>query len=495
MLCASSGCDSSSIWCPSTPPPTFNSAVINGWLADQPVSPRPPHSDRKHAYSPFLQALQPKRCQPLQPTHANINRCLPRRKDNTEQLSPNRKAQGSEHDVLLDEGYVEENDVLGDIATTLKPSRVRKCGLIQRPLDLAAFSATYGPDSIASSSLYTNALAHYPVLHLSNTNSSSSSIQSGKSKSKRAMSLAKTYSDLQLLNKPVKYGVMDVERDDLPEDIRVLIEDLQTLCENVGIIPSKMQDRIASAKKRSYWTYETGRDEIDLMIELDMIRRVQAAAVSLSSTGDHEPQWYCSVQWPLLDVAFRHMSHIEPKQISHALPIKECLPQTGERYSESRLVDFAINLIPQSVSDDSLSEWLRSQPKNLRTVNQSLYAPLCRHPTMISIEVEVNGTEEEAWVQIGIWLSAWHERVGQIGANQGHWVITLPVIIVLNHYWYLYLVVDKGLYIEILQFTESIGDTLSLVKVYRILAVLRRLGEWGLETFEPWFKAKLFDLL
>jgi len=29
------------------------------------------------------------------------------------------------------------------------------------------------------------------------------------------------------LNKPVTYGVMDVERDDLLEDIRVLIEDLQ----------------------------------------------------------------------------------------------------------------------------------------------------------------------------------------------------------------------------------------------------------------------------
>ena len=45
------------------------------------------------------------------------------------------------------------------------------------------------------------------------------------------------------MNKPVKYGVIDAERDDLPEDIRVLIEDLQALCENVGIIPSKMQVR------------------------------------------------------------------------------------------------------------------------------------------------------------------------------------------------------------------------------------------------------------
>ena len=132
---------------------------------------------------------------------------------------------------------------------------------------------------------------------------------------------------------------------------------------------------------------------------------------------------------------------------SHALPIKECLPQTGERYSESRLVDFAINLIPRSVSDDSLSKWLRSQPNNVRTVNQSLYAPLCRHPTIVSVEVKVNGTEEEARVQIGIWLSAWHERVSQTSADEDHRIITLPVIIVLNHYWHLYLAVDKGSHI------------------------------------------------
>ncbi|KAF2241421.1 hypothetical protein BU26DRAFT_571901 [Trematosphaeria pertusa] len=82
---------------------------------------------------------------------------------------------------------------------------------------------------------YANALVHHPVLHSSNTDSSTSSAQSRKFKSKRATSPAKTRSDLQLLNKPVKHGVIDAERNDLPEDIRVLIEDLQALCENVGI--------------------------------------------------------------------------------------------------------------------------------------------------------------------------------------------------------------------------------------------------------------------
>ena len=48
-------------------------------------------------------------------------------------------------------------------------------------------------------------------------------------------------------------------------------------------------------------------------------------------------------------------------------------------------------------------------------------------PTMISVEVKVNGIEEEARVLIGIWPSAWHERVGQLGEEEGHRVITLPV--------------------------------------------------------------------
>jgi hypothetical protein len=45
-----------------------------------------------------------------------------------------------------------------------------------------------------------------------------------------------TYSDLQLLNKPIAYGVIDVVRDDLVESERVLVEGLQAPCENVGII-------------------------------------------------------------------------------------------------------------------------------------------------------------------------------------------------------------------------------------------------------------------
>jgi hypothetical protein len=41
-------------------------------------------------------------------------------------------------------------------------------------------------------------------------------------------------------------------------------------------------------RRRAPTGYETGRDDLDLMIELDAMKWVQAAAVSLSTTGDYE---------------------------------------------------------------------------------------------------------------------------------------------------------------------------------------------------------------
>jgi hypothetical protein len=46
-----------------------------------------------------------------------------------------------------------------------------------------------------------------------------------------------------VLNKPVRYGVIDAEQSGLLEDICMLTEDLQALCDNIGVILSKMQAR------------------------------------------------------------------------------------------------------------------------------------------------------------------------------------------------------------------------------------------------------------
>ena len=92
----------------------------------------------------------------------------------------------------------------------------------------------------------------------------------------------------------------------MPERGHNTVRDTGKIVNLWGIPGLTVQDCISSAKKRSYWTYETGCDDLNLIIKQNAIKRVQAAAVLLSTIGDYKPQWYCSVQWPLLDIAFRY---------------------------------------------------------------------------------------------------------------------------------------------------------------------------------------------
>ncbi|KAF2872811.1 hypothetical protein BDV95DRAFT_490873 [Massariosphaeria phaeospora] len=155
------------------------------------------------------------------------------------------------------------------------------------------------------------------------------------------------------------------------------------------------------------------------------------------------------------------------------------------------MIDFVGCLIPQSVPDDTFSAWMREQPHYLRTVNQTSYPPISRTPTVISIEVKLDGDEDEALMQLGVWLSSWHNRVGLLQKNGP--VISLPAIIVLRHEWTLYLAVDVGKSIDLV-YIADIGNTRSLEGTYRLLAVLRRIGDWSLTTFNPWFKHTFLGL-
>jgi hypothetical protein len=53
---------------------------------------------------------------------------------------------------------------------------------------------------------------------------------------------------LQLLNEPVRYGAMNAEHEDLPQDVRMHSEEIQALSDNVSIRPSKMQVRFLTVK-------------------------------------------------------------------------------------------------------------------------------------------------------------------------------------------------------------------------------------------------------
>ena len=340
------------------------------------------------------------------------------------------------------------------------------------------------------------------------TASSTASGTSSK-RDKRDRSPTKTLADLKLLNKPVEYiSDEDTVQGKVPEDVRKLWTDIRRLCKGNGYIPRTLCEHFGGVEDE----YEDelvsdSRSADGLHFELKQMIAVKTQAHKIE--GDSETQWYCSVHWPILTAAFCDQPFIEPKVVTHARPIKDFLPKVGKQYTESKLVDLTVNLIPPS--SVNIIQWLATQPPKYRTVNQSLSGPLIQNPTVISIEVKTSqGPEVAAMVQVGIWISAWHERVQRLHKTR-QFIVTLPVIITSVHEWRLYFAVDRGdsivnihlhaifrlihsltLCQEMLRFPGEIGGTLSLNKMYRLLAVLRRLGKYAKDVYEPWFLEKFF---
>ncbi|KAF5979015.1 hypothetical protein FCOIX_5560 [Fusarium coicis] len=85
-----------------------------------------------------------------------------------------------------------------------------------------------------------------------------------------------------------------------------------------------------------------------------------------------------------------------------------------------------------------------------------------------SIKTKIaNGGAEEARVQLGVWVAAWHQRIRMLmGPKQA--IVTLPLILVLEHKWQLLFACYRGSHIDIVE-SVDIGDTKGLMERIRNL--------------------------
>jgi len=186
-----------------------------------------------------------------------------------------------------------------------------------------------------------------------------------------------------------------------------------------------------------------------------------------------------------------------------ARPCRELLPKNlAVEEPEAKLVDLSINVRPEM--EPAVAEHIRlllaAEPVALRTINQSLYKLLCWRPSAVCIETKgaaSGGTNElEARSQLLQWTSAWltrmrrflHARsVGQIGADAAMAKLGFPVIIVSCSAWHLYLIKDTSAAVTMYSILE-LGNTHSVLGIYKLLSSLRRLAEWANGPFWSWFK-------
>jgi hypothetical protein len=195
-------------------------------------------------------------------------------------------------------------------------------------------------------------LTNIPILSSSssesdyaNATSSVASSMSGK-RYERDQSPTKSLADLKLLEKPVEYALdEDTVLERVPEDIQMLWTDLRRFCKGNRYIPQTLQEHFGKTEDEDELVYDS-RSAEDLGFDLRQMIAVKTQAHKIQD--NNETQWYCSVHWPILTAAFHDQPTIEPTVVTHARPIKEFLPKIGKQYTESKLIDLAVNLIPPS---------------------------------------------------------------------------------------------------------------------------------------------------
>ncbi|KAF4982318.1 hypothetical protein FDECE_17538 [Fusarium decemcellulare] len=304
--------------------------------------------------------------------------------------------------------------------------------------------------------------------------SATTKTSSAKKSNRRSASPVKTIT-LQMLRKPVKFVDLDDTPDDqLPMDARQLYQDIFDLAiDREGFIPKKFQsavwDRIKGVKPRYFSHDEEELDSVSPPDELNNLLEIETDAKLCQSSGASEAAWNIDVHGPLLKLALKPFGQSLRRHILTMSRINAAFyppMQQGSCYdvAGSKLVDFGIALHPEE--DGPLNNAVRRSlvdlPVHLYHVNQASYDPIRLAPNVVSIETKAGSTGlPEARLQIGVWIAAWHHRMrillqrkskheGAGGVadteknNMPNPLITLPVIIVVEHDWKLFFACDRG---------------------------------------------------
>jgi hypothetical protein len=192
---------------------------------------------------------------------------------------------------------------------------------------------------------------------------------------------------------------------------------------------------------------------------------------------------------------------------------------------DGKLVDYSMNLVTQSheghgLEDqqqasanelgDAIRKLLSRVPQNRKAINQTFYQPVRFSPAGLTIETKANSAIDGR-AQLSIWVAAWivqMHHLRTVAANPGIKYealekekvferqskrplgIHLPLIVATGSTWKLYLALETGGSITISSMF-TIGDTSSVLGVYRLVKSLRILAAWMTGPFLVWIKENI----
>ncbi|KAL3587396.1 hypothetical protein FPOAC2_13292 [Fusarium poae] len=313
------------------------------------------------------------------------------------------------------------------------------------------------------------------------------------------------HSTLELLKKPVRYtAIEDDPTEQLPDDIASLFDEINSITvHKENFLPRSLYSELETLHRkgtiRPGWYFEVGDDagkKAQYKAEFIALRDLEEAAKTVNDQEACEATWNLEVHAPLLKLAFNAFPSIHRHLLTSARISKPFLPEmrvdTLYDYSRPKMIDLGVRICPPPHLSEIIQKQIIGLPDRERCLNQTVYRPVRNDPIAMVIETKIaRGDLEEARLQLGIWVASWHQRMKMlIGAYSDKALVTLPLIIVMEHKWRLLFACDKKDQIVILQDLE-IGSTDNLMGLYTIVATLRVIGAWMQDTYMSWLEDAL----
>ncbi|KAF5023709.1 hypothetical protein F66182_4230 [Fusarium sp. NRRL 66182] len=305
-------------------------------------------------------------------------------------------------------------------------------------------------------------------------------------------------STLQRLEKPVYFVPIDDDPvQQLPEDILAVHDSItEVIDDRIKFIPRAVQGELRNTyrqtKLRPHYFFAHDDDKTPAHIgELAALRKIEQAAKRCHVEEASEAAWNVDVHGPLLELALEPFPSLSRHVLTQARISRPFVPKMKATshydFTRSKMIDWGIRLHPSPSTAAHIREILLPLPENQHSVNQSTYGPVRFDPIGVSIETKTaNGGAEDARLQLGVWVAAWHQRMRAfMRSDRG--IVTLPLILVLEHKWQLLFACDRGSHIDIVE-SVDIGDTRGLMGMYTVLSVLRTLASWMQSEYAIWIE-------
>lgn len=225
---------------------------------------------------------------------------------------------------------------------------------------------------------------------------------------------------------------------------------------------------------------------------------IQEAAQDCTLKDATEAAWIMDVCAPILRVALRGKwkeREVWYEDLTTARIFdKELLPKVAGVPEKSKMVDLGIVIKPRRWGPLSKRIVATGSTFPFQTVNQTDAPHVSQTPIAISAEVKrPDGSETVSWIQLVTWITAHYNHLQLLLTEGGSTSKppALPLLQIRGHQWMLMIAERSEDNKIILHSGIELGSSGNLLGIYQIIASIRRLAQWILGDYRPWWTREI----